>query len=291
MQDFRMETFLTVCRLLNYTRAAETLHITQPAVSQHIHFLEEYYGVRLFCYEGKKVRLTEAGNILRNAATTIKHDEIILIEKLKMTRRRRLIFGATLTIGDFVLPAKLARYLIENPEAEVRMTVDNTETLLKQLDMGELDFAVVEGNFQKTEYDYKIYSNEHFVAVCSATYRFRKEPKTIGDLFGERLILREPGSGTREVFERHIGERSCSVKDFSSVIEIGSIGAIKKLVAAGCGLTFLYEAAAKEELDSGALRRIPLSDFEVNHDFALIWRKDSMFNDRYQMIFDELMSY
>ena len=124
MQDFRMETFLTVCELLNYTRAAEALHITQPAVSQHIRCLEEYYGVKLFRYEGKRLRLTEAGALLRNAATTMKHDEIILRELLASGDRPRFAFGATLTIGDFVLPPKLARYLIDNPEADVRMAVN-----------------------------------------------------------------------------------------------------------------------------------------------------------------------
>jgi len=130
MQDFRMETFLTVCRFLNYTNAAKALNITQPAVSQHIHLIEEHYKVKLFYYEGKKLRLTEAGILLRNAATTMRHDEIILSEQLKIGGRLKFVFGATLTIGDFVMPEKLAHYMIKEQEAEVRMLVDNTETLL-----------------------------------------------------------------------------------------------------------------------------------------------------------------
>lgn len=110
MQDFRMETFLMVCRFLNYTNAAKALNITQPAVSQHIRFLEDHYKVKLFLYEGKKLRLTEAGAMLYNAATTMKHDEVILSEQLKTSGRLKLIFGATLTIGDFVLPEKLIRF-------------------------------------------------------------------------------------------------------------------------------------------------------------------------------------
>ena len=78
MLDFRMETFLTVCQCMNFTRASEELHITQPAVSQHIRFLEKYYHTKLFHYEGKKLRLTNAGELLRNASLTMKHDELFL---------------------------------------------------------------------------------------------------------------------------------------------------------------------------------------------------------------------
>lgn len=289
MQDFRMETFLTVCSLLNYTKAAEVLHITQPAVSQHIKCLENHYGARLFSNEGKKLYLTEAGIILYNAATTMKHDEIMLREQMTMNKWEKLIFGATLTIGDFVLPTKLAQYVIENPETEVRMTVDNTETLLNKIDQGELDFAIIEGYFHKTEYDYKIYSCERYIAVCSASYRFQQEPKNLSDLFSERIILREPGSGTREIFERNMEEKNCSVRDFRRIIEISSISAIKLMVAAGCGITFLYEAAVKKELEYGILRQIPLSDFDVHHNFNFVWRKNSIFVDRYQNIFDSLL--
>jgi len=289
MQDFRMETFLTVCELLNYTRAAEALHITQPAVSQHIRCLEEYYGVKLFRYEGKRLRLTEAGALLRNAATTMKHDEIILRELLASGDRPRFAFGATLTIGDFVLPPKLARYLIDNPEADVRMLVGNTETLLRKIDAGELDFAVIEGYFRKTEYDYQVYSQERYIAVCGSAFTFRQTPRTVSDLFGEHIILRERGSGTREILERYMEERNCSVLDFRQITEIGSMSAIKSLVAAGCGISFLYEAAVRSELADGTLRRIPLTDFKIHNNFTLVWRKNSIFDDRYLRIFDELL--
>jgi LysR family transcriptional regulator, transcriptional activator of the cysJI operon len=288
MQDFRMETFLTVCRVLNYTKAAEVLNITQPAVSQHIRFLEEHYGVKLFSYEGKKLNLTEAGSHLRNAAITMKHDEIILSELLKPSAHLKFIFGATLTIGNFVMPEKLARYLSKDPQADVRMLVDNTETLLQKINSGELDFAVIEGYFRKNEYNYKVFSRERYISVCSCSYVFKQEPKTISDLFGERIIIREPGSGTREVLERHMKERNCSVQDFQQVMEIGSISAINSLVCAGCGITFLYEAAVKRELESGTLRQIPLTDFEVYNNFTMVWRKNSIFDARYLHIFDEL---
>ena len=109
MLDFRMETFLVVCKAMNFTHAAEALHITQPAVSHHIHTLEEIYGVRLFEYRGKKLSLTRAGQELRQAAVTMKHDVQFLKERLNRLSdgENALAFGATLTIGEFVMPAPL----------------------------------------------------------------------------------------------------------------------------------------------------------------------------------------
>lgn len=288
MQDFRMETFITVCRYMNYTKAADALSITQPAVSQHIRFLEEHYGMRLFEYAGKKLRLTEAGSILLGAATTMKHDEMILAEQMKKGKKEKLVFGATRTIGDFVLPELVTRYVREHPNSDIRMLVDNTENLLKQIDEGALDFAVIEGYFHKSSYEHRIYSNERYIAVCKNTYSFKNQPGQLSDLFGERIILREPGSGTREILERHMKQGNYSMKDFRQITEIGSIHAIKSLVAAGCGITFLYETAVKEELNNGEFQKIPLSDFEIFHNFTVVWRKNSIFYDRYQIIFNAL---
>ena len=131
MQDFRMETFLAVCRLGSYTRAAEELNITQPAVTQHIQHLQTYYGVRLLDYRSKRLTLTPEGELLRRAALTMRHDEEKLKRELADLRqgRRALRFGATLTVGEYLLPPRLAAYLKANPDVELHMTVDNTRKI------------------------------------------------------------------------------------------------------------------------------------------------------------------
>ena len=113
MQDFRMETFLTVCKYLNYTKAAQELNLTQPAVSQHIRYLENFYQVQLFYHAGKKVELTRAGELLRNSALTFKHDEIYLMRMLQDTAKntRNFAFGATLSVAEFMLPPDLERLI------------------------------------------------------------------------------------------------------------------------------------------------------------------------------------
>lgn len=290
MLDFRIDTFLAVCRFMNFTRAAETLHITQPAVSQHIHWLEEKYHCRLFTFQGKKMALTPAGEALLSAATTMKHDALYLEDRLRQMRQNtgRLVFGATLTIGEFVIPKHLARFLERYPDVSVRMVVANTQVLLKELDAGEIDFALVEGYFAKSEYDSLVYAQEPYIGVCGASYPLPDAPFRMEDLLGERLIVREAGSGTREVLERYLEGRNCTLRDFRRLTEAGNLNAIKSLVEQNCGVTFLYEAAAADSLRDGKLRRIPLVDFHIVNDFTFIWRKNSAFAAHYHELFQAL---
>lgn len=286
MLDFRMETFLTVCQCMNFTRASEKLNITQPAVSQHIRFLEKHYNTKLFRYEGKKLRLTGAGEILRNASLTMMHDEQSMQNEMQETEKEAEIrFGATRTIGDSVMGSVLEKYLARYPQARIHMEVENTHDLLVRLDEGRIDFALVEGFFKKSEYDFQIFSREKYIAVCSPDYVFQNTPDCIEKLFQERLLLREGGSGTREVLERCLEAHNLSVQDFDKRMEVGSMQTIKELTKAGCGITFLYEAAVRRELEEGSLRQIPLQDFPVTHEFAFIWRRGSIYADWYRELF------
>ncbi|MBE6033961.1 LysR family transcriptional regulator [Aminipila sp.] len=283
MLDFRIETFITVCEYMNFTKAAEKLSITQPAVSQHIRYLEEEYQTKLFEYMGKRMKLTESGKFLLNASLTMKHDEIHLKEMVKsgFYENKMLTFGATLTVGEFLIPEQICRYLKENQNISLKMIVANTSELLEKLDKGIIDFALVEGYFTKNEYDHRLYSKENYIAVCSPKHQFMKEPESIKDLFKETIIIRENGSGTREVLERTLEGKNYSVEDFKNKIEITNMNVIKYLTEEDCGITFLYEAAVKKELQEKKLRRIFLKEMDIQHDMMFIWRKNSIFSDYY----------
>ena len=131
MLDFRIDTFLAVCKYMNFTKASQYLNITQPAVSGHIRYLEEYYDVKLFMYIGKKMQLTKAGKILLDVATTLKHDDIFLKNKLNnLSLKQELVFGATLTVGEYVMPKVIDQLLNENQNTMIKMQVANTSELL-----------------------------------------------------------------------------------------------------------------------------------------------------------------
>lgn len=290
MLDFRMETFLTVCKYLNYTRAAEALDLTQPAVTQHIQYLQTHYGVKLFEYKDKRLRLTPEGGLLRDSAATMLHDEQKLRRDLKTCRegRRTLRFGATLTIGAYELPDMLAGYLKKYPDTDVHMTVENTQMLLSLLDQGILDFALVEGYFQKSEYDSILWSTEPYICVCAPCHKFGKEPPRLEDLFSESLILRDPGSGSREVLSRVLEERNFQLTDFGHVTEISDLQAIKSLTERDCGITFLYRKAAERELREGRLREVEIEGLSVNHEFTFLWRKNSCFEEEFRILYKDL---
>lgn len=290
MLDFRIETFLCVCKYMNYTKAAQMLNITQPAVSQHIKYLEDYYDVKLFSYTGKTLTLTHAGQKLRNAMISMKHDTMYLRERIseEKTRKPDLKFGATLTIGQFVIPSRLASYLSDNIDVKVELTVDNTRVLLSMLDAGTIDFAVIEGFFPKSEYAYKFISREKFVAVCGKDYPVDKVEQ-FSDLFSRRLLVREIGSGSREILARYMQEYGYDVDSFAHQIVVNNIYVLKKLASLGEGITFLYQAAVEEEFQRGELREIRIPDFNVSHEFNFVWRKGSIFETYYEKICEELM--
>lgn len=156
MLDFRVETFLAVCRHMNFTKAARELNITQPAVSHHMHYLEQAYGTALFQHNGKRLQLTEAGEILRRTLMTMKHDEQHLQKRMQQVASgtRDYSFGATLSVAEFMINEALGRFLRLHPDSHIQMQVADTKVLLSKLDSGELDFAVVEGDFPKAEYDF-----------------------------------------------------------------------------------------------------------------------------------------
>ena len=205
------------------------------------------------------------------------------------TGRRQLIFGVTMTIGEYVIGKYLASYIRRHPETRIRLSIANTEELLGKLDRGEIDFALVEGFFEKRDYDFRLFRREKYLGVCAPGFiPPRETPLGFQELFPATLITREPGSGTREVLERALSEKGWGIGDFSNVVEISNMGAIKMMAQGGGGIAFLYEAAVLRELEEGVLVPVCLEDFPKYHDFTFIWRKNSLFAGQYMELLDEM---
>ncbi|MDQ0361925.1 LysR family transcriptional regulator [Breznakia pachnodae] len=293
MLDFRMETFLKVCEYMNFTHAADALNLTQPAVSQHIKYLEEEYETSLFVRDKKKLVLTSAGKILRSSLETMRNDETTLKQRMQasLDGRKVLTFGVTMTIGEYAIVDALANYIKLHPDTDIKVRYGNTQKLLSYLHNGEIDFAIVEGYFNTGDYDTRIYKSEEYIAVASKTHKFSKSIKYLKDLTSERLLVREHGSGTRAILSKTLAIKNLSVNDFKHIVEVGNIHTIVNLLCQDCGISFLYKSAVEEELNTGVLKKIPLTDFVVMHDFTFLWNKDSAFSEEYESIFKELKSY
>ncbi len=242
--DQRLETFLTVCATMNYRKAAEQLHLTQPAVTKQIQALEALYGVHLFTYDSRKLRKTAQGETLEIYAISQRYQDEELRRALKRQEKTSLRIGATKSIGDYILPPQIGRFLQE-PDNELFFTVDNTAHLLAQLEGGELDFVVLEGIFDKSRYESFLLRNEPYIGICAKDHPFSGREVPMNELFSERLILREPGSGTRNILERELQQCGYTPDAFRSNVCISSFKIIRDLVRAGQGVSFLYEAVVK----------------------------------------------
>ena len=294
MLDFRTDTFLKVCETMNYTEAARMLHITQPAVSQHIRFLEKEYNTHLFAYHNKQLYLTPAGEILRKRLMTMKNDQLAIRNEIEndVEKREALSIGVTMTIGEYAIVDKIAEFLIRHPEMNLHIHYGNTMQLLELLDKGVINLALVEGNYPKEKYGHKNYSLEDYVAVCAADHTFETEhPDTLRNLLKERLLVREPGSGTRNILEELLLARGMEINDFKRYIEVENMHTIIGLLKRDCGISFMYKIAVADELQAGTLREIQLTDFKMQHDFDFIWEKGSIYTEKYLDICEELLQF
>lgn len=288
MLDFRHETFLVLCKIGHYTKTAEYLHITQPAVSQHMKFLEEMYGGRLFYYEGRVLKLTERGLRLQEFVSSVSADSAYIQEALVHANQsnQTISFGATLSIGEYVMPEIMTGLMLENPELELHMQVGNTKTLLSKLHDGVISFAFIEGFFDKAAYGWSLFSEEEFIPVCSPHSDLVESCLSLKDLLDQRLILRENGSGTRDILEHILYEQNLSIQSFRAVCEVGNMKAIKELVGNDLGITFLYQAAAQSELETGRLAQLKLKEPRVFRAFHFVYLKNSRHEQEYLKWFE-----
>jgi len=276
MLDFRLQTFLTLCDTRSYTKTAEKLNMTQPAVSQHIQFLENYYQVKLISGKGKQFSLTEEGKALQKYVKTLNANSqrvLPLLHRIK-NRVRPLNFGATLTIGEYTVPPILYQIFKEDPEINISMFVENTHILQEMLLEGKIDFALLEGNFNRDHFDFKLISNETFIGICSPENRIASKITTLEELLNQNLILREPGSGTRDILEQALYNHNLNIDDFKRRIEIGNMNAIKELCHQNIGITFMYREAVKKELAQGYLKEIAIQNFNISHPFYFVYLKN-----------------
>lgn len=277
MLDSRWNTFLVLCETMNYTRAAERLCLTQPAVTHHIHYLEDHYGCRLFSYEGKVLRLTEAGVKLREYTRSLTYNSRKVEESMMAPKPLSLRIGASKTIGEFVVAPKVERFLRDYPEASFSLSVDNTQVLLRMLEAGKLDFVLVEGFFEGSRYETTLYRKEEFFGICPPGHRFAGRAISLTELESERILIREPGSGTRAIFEEALRRENRTLKSYPNVATISDFSTIKSLVADGLGVSFLYAPAVSGELERGELVRFDLAGLPMSGVFSFVCLKDNLF--------------
>ncbi len=243
MSDNRLRTFLTLCSEMNYRRASEKLGMTQPAVTQQIHRLEEEYRCRLFDYSGRKLTLTEQGASMKRYAENVLYQEKELKRSLEIGSKKELKLGATKTIGEYAIADMVEKYLSDG-EGSLNLDVDNTENLLNSLRSGDLDIAMIEGFFDTEEFAHELFRRVEFVGLCGKDHPLAGRTVPLDVIMGNTLFLREEGSGTRRIFEMMLEERNRSVYEFDRTVTVSNFGLMTELIRRGCGITFGYRSIA-----------------------------------------------
>ncbi len=271
-----LRTFLTVAKFRGITRALGELHLTQPAVSRQIHGLEEYLGTQLFLRKGRFLALTEAGQILEQYSIRVFQlltEAQEAIDDLKGLTRGHLRISATTTIGIYMIPDVLGEFKSEYPGIEISLTISNKEEVLRQVQAGMVDLGFVGPPIPLPELAMDKYLEDDMVLIVSPQHRLAARDTVSTKVLAEEVfLLRERGSGTREIIEEEWRRAGVSLMH---TMELGSTEAIKKAVAANLGISIVSSRAVTLEAMIGHLCAIRVSDLNLRRRINILYLRNS----------------
>ncbi|BAZ30384.1 LysR family transcriptional regulator [Cylindrospermum sp. NIES-4074] len=263
----QLRIFLAVAEHLHFTRAAEELYITQPAVSAAIHSLEQEYGVKLFHRIGRHIEIAEAGKLLQVEAQKIL-DQVTLTERglreLNNLQRGELKLGSSLTIGNYWLPSKISTFKSQYPGISVNCTLANAETICAGTAMGHFDLGLVEGEVKaelQNTLEYEIFGSDRLQIVVGKNHPWFEQKKIyLTELTQTPWVMREPGSGTQQRFEEALQNWGINLSELNVILVFTSGEMAKAAIESGVGATGISELMVKKEIQIGTLQAIQVID-------------------------------
>ena len=256
--DFRLKVFETVARRLNFTRAAEELFITQPAVTRHIKELERLLDARLFKREGRGIALTAEG-----------------VRLLAHSRRispvsGELSLGASSTMSQYVLPPLLALFNRHYPEIRIWLKSGNTEEIEQAVQDESVQLGIVEGTATRADLHYQPFMEDEIILAGGMQAAVPSEGLSLPQLSHVPLIMREPGSGTRRVVEEALKKHGISVSGLHVLMMLGNTESIKMYLEHSPACSFLSSLAVRGEFKRGSLKKIHLRHLEIRRTFHFV---------------------
>ena len=270
--DQHLQVFVTVVEKENFSRAAEELHMTQPAVSQYIRTLENNIGTRLLERSNKYIRLNQVGEIVYHHAKEILglYTKMqTLVDDVTNVANGPISIGASYTFGEYVLPHILANLQETYPGIQPTVTIGNTTDIASLVDTHQLDAGIVEGNFNDQELMVEEFAEDQMVVVASPKHLLGEKKGFIDiiDLEKETWIVREKGSGTREATEKMFGQLGIAP---AKLMSFGSTQPIKESVGAGLGVSLLSKWAIQKELKYGDLNIVTMDGLPFSRQFSIV---------------------
>jgi DNA-binding transcriptional LysR family regulator len=263
----QLRIFLAVAEHLHFTRAAEMLYITQPAVSAAVQSLEQEYGVKLFHRIGRHIEITEAGKLLQVEAQKIL-DHVTLTERglreLNNLQRGELKLGSSLTIGNYWLPGKISEFKHQYPGIRINCTLANTEEICVGTATGQFDLGLIEGDVKPTLQsclDQEVVGSDRLQIVVGKSHPWYERPEiSVMELTQTPWVMREPGSGTQQRFEEALRSLGIDLSELNIILVFNSGEMTKAAVESGVAATGISELMVTKELQLNTLRAVQVID-------------------------------
>lgn len=291
--DQQLMSFVTVADCRSFTKAAEVLHTTQPAVSQNIQNLERRLNVKLLERSNKFVGLNKAGEVVYHYAKEILHlygQMTRMVGDLTNDPSGPLSIGSSLTFGEYVLPHALSEFLQHFPDIRPSISIENTHDVVEHVASGLLDVGIIEGTHDNEDVEVYDFAEDTVMIVAATNHPLSKSHSSnvrdlVERLSQETWIVRELGSGTREVTESTLAKYDIHP---SSLMEFGSLQVIKESVEAGLGVTVLSKWVIRKELALGTLTPIAVGQEPNRRKFSVVLRKSDFRTKSTQLFADFL---
>ena len=284
MENFRLKVFRTVAEESSFRRAAERLNLSQPAVSQQIHALEEELGATLFDRGKGRIRLTDSGALLLRYArkgARLAEEARAALDGLRGETTGHLRIGASMTVTQYILPRMLGAFLEQHPRIEPAVTSGNTEQIVAALAHRKIDLGLIEGPVSSREVFRQGFFEDRLVLIVGRRYPWPASPASgksgpakptipVRALTEVPLLMRERGSGSRRVVELALRRAGLRFRDLRIAMNLDSIVAIISAVEAGLGAGFVSEWAIQKELKLGTVRVVPVDGLDIRRSMHLI---------------------
>lgn len=283
MNERELRIFYRVAQTLNMTEVSKDLYMTQPAVSQTIRELENELGNKLFDRIGKKLFLTRTGAVFFSYVRRILnlYDECRKsISDMNELKTGQLKIGASTTIGIYILTDVIGRYTRLNTDIDVSIIIENTKNIADLILENKIDFAFVEGPVHAEEIIVEPFCDDELTIITHPSHPWANaQIIDIQEIQSEKFIMRESGSGTREVFEEMLNNNGINL---NIGLELGNTEAIKKAVEVGLGVSCLSKRAVQSKVQRGQLAAISLNGIKISRKLNLIYHRDKYLSNLFK---------
>jgi len=273
--DYRLQIFYTCAQMKSFTKAAEVLNLTQPAVTFQIKNLEEELKTHLFDRDTNKIKLTYTGRILyKHAENILKEYETAKVKIFKVTGKLvgEIRIGIATVLSKYILPKIIGHFKQINPDIHIQMFVGNSGKLTDELKQHTVDMVVVSEPVSDDRFVVKPFIDDELLVIVSPQHKWaQRQTIDIEELLNEPFVDREHGSGTREMYKKFFNSKGLNLKKFKVIMTMGSVEAVKSYIESGVGYGIVSNIAIEREIRIGLLKYVKIKGESLKRKFLVVY--------------------